>query len=174
MMARGEGGQDLCRPAGEPLVSVVMGVFNAAAALEGSLQSLLAQTGVEVEIIAVNDGSRDASGSLLDEWAARDGRLRVLHQENLGLTAALRRACAAARGKFIARHDADDVSLPGRLEAQVRYLEAHPEIPTLGPAGGGVTPTRQRRRSQRLAGRTVSGSYDPKAARRAAGRVTWR
>jgi glycosyltransferase involved in cell wall biosynthesis len=114
---------------GQPRVSVVMGVFNAGAALEAGLQSLLAQTGVDVEIIAVDDGSRDGSGTLLDEWAMRDARLRVFHQENLGLTAALRRGCNAARGEFIARHDADDVSLPGRLETQVHYLDTHSEIP---------------------------------------------
>jgi glycosyltransferase involved in cell wall biosynthesis len=128
-MARGEGGQELSPSEGGPLVSVVMGVFNAEASLEESLQSLLTQTGVDIEVIVVNDGSRDGCGRLLDNWAARDGRLRVFHQENLGLTAALRRGCSVARGRFIARHDADDVSLPGRLEAQARYLERHPEIP---------------------------------------------
>jgi glycosyltransferase involved in cell wall biosynthesis len=105
-----------------PEVSVVMSVYNGASHLVPTLDSILSQEGVELEFIVVNDGSRDKSGLILDEYAQRDGRLRIIHQENTGLTRALIHGCDAARGKFIARQDAGDVSLPGRLKRQAAVL----------------------------------------------------
>lgn len=105
-----------------PEISVVMSVYNGAEHLEATLQSILTQEGCEFEFIVVNDGSTDASGRILDEWAARDKRLRVIHQQNTGLTKALIRGCAAARGEFIARQDVGDISLPGRLKHQAAKL----------------------------------------------------
>lgn len=110
-----------------PEVSVVMGVYNGADHLEQTLQSILSQEGCDLEFIVVDDGSTDDTGRILDEWAMRDSRLRVIHQENTGLTRALIRGCAEARGGFIARQDAGDVSLPGRLAAQSAYLGSHPD-----------------------------------------------
>jgi len=108
-------------------VSVVMGVFNGADRLAATLESVLGQQGCDFEFIVIDDGSTDATPRLLDEWAARDPRLRVIHQANTGLTCALERGCEQARGEFIARQDCGDVSLPGRLERQWRYLRQHPE-----------------------------------------------
>lgn len=105
-----------------------MSVYNGAVALPATLQSVLDQHGCDFEFIAVNDGSTDASGQLLDEWAARDARLRVIHQANTGLTRALVRGCAEARGEFIARQDCGDVSLPGRLAQQLAAMQAHPGL----------------------------------------------
>ncbi|MFN3629577.1 MAG: glycosyltransferase family 2 protein [Casimicrobiaceae bacterium] len=105
-----------------PEVSVVMSVYNGAAALPRTLESVLTQTGVDFEFIVIDDGSTDGSGAILDDWAARDPRLRVIHQHNTGLTRALIRGCAEARGAFIARQDCGDVSLPGRLAAQAERL----------------------------------------------------
>lgn len=110
-----------------PLVSVVTGVYNGAASLRWSLQSVLAQEGVPLELIVVDDGSRDATPEILAGLAARDARVRVVRQDNQGLTRALRHGCSLARGEYIARHDADDFSLPGRLAAQVDFLAHHPE-----------------------------------------------
>ena len=110
-----------------PLVSVVMSVYNGADTLPETLRSVLEQTGCDFELIVVDDGSTDGSGDMLDRWSARDSRLRILHQENTGLTRALIRGCAAARGELIARQDAGDRSLPGRLAVQHRYLSAHPD-----------------------------------------------
>lgn len=111
-----------------PTVSVVMGVYNGAPELPRTLNSVLTQHGVDLEFIIVNDGSTDQTGALLDEAAQRDSRLRVLHQVNGGLTDALVNGCALARGEFIARQDAGgDLSLPGRLTAQVALLRAHPD-----------------------------------------------
>lgn len=108
-----------------PVISVVMSVYNGERDLETSLASILAQTSVDLELVAVNDGSIDASGEVLNAWAARDPRLRVVHQDNRGLTRALRRGCAMARGEFIARQDSDDVSLPSRLQKQLECLRDH-------------------------------------------------
>jgi glycosyltransferase involved in cell wall biosynthesis len=109
-------------------VSVVMGVFNGAGALSETLQSVLGQQDCIFEFIVVDDGSTDTTAAVLDEWAASDSRLRVVHlPANRGLTQALALGCAQARGKLIARQDCGDISLPGRLQAQCAVLRDHPE-----------------------------------------------
>lgn len=123
-----------------PDVSVVMGVYNGAEHLEQTLESVLSQEGCELEFIVVDDGSTDGTGRILDEWAARDGRLRVIHQENTGLTRALIRGCAEARGEFIARQDADDISLMGRLKEQSNYLRTHPDVVVVASAVRFIAP----------------------------------
>src|SRR6516165_5011790 len=105
-----------------PEVSIVMSVYNGASRLAATLDSILTQEGVALEFIVVNDGSTDTSGHILNDYASRDSRLRIIHQENTGLTRALIRGCDAARGEFIARQDVGDVSLPGRLKSQAAVL----------------------------------------------------
>jgi glycosyltransferase involved in cell wall biosynthesis len=107
---------------GKPEISVVMGVYNGARQLAGTIDSILSQEKVDLEFIIVNDGSSDESGQILNEYAHRDSRLRIIHQENTGLTRALIRGCDAARGEFIARQDVGDTSLPERLKSQVVVL----------------------------------------------------
>lgn len=110
-----------------PEVSVVMGVYNSVESLKRTIDSILSQEHVNLEFIIVNDGSTDDTKEILDEYASRDPRLRIIHQENAGLTQALIRGCAEAEGEFIARQDAGgDVSYPGRLNHQVRQLREHP------------------------------------------------
>lgn len=109
-------------------VSVVMPVFNGQAHLETALDSILAQAAPSFELIAVDDGSTDQTASILDRRSRRDSRLRVIRQPHSGIVAALNRGVAAARGRYIARMDADDVSLPGRLGLQAGYLDSHPAI----------------------------------------------
>ncbi len=128
--------------AAQPDVSVVMSVYNGSDLLAKALDSILTQEGVTLELIVVNDGSTDACGAILDEYARRDPRVHVIHQDNTGLTRALIRGCAAARGQFIGRHDADDISLPGRLARQATFLKANPEavmtacgVRRFGPGG---------------------------------------
>lgn len=106
------------------VISVVMGVFNSASTLGATLDSILAQTEGDLECIVVDDGSTDATPALLATYAARDPRLRVIRQENAGLTRALIAGCAAARGSYIARHDAGDLSDAGRFAAQKQALDA--------------------------------------------------
>lgn len=107
------------------LVSVVMPCFNAGRWLGKAIDSLLAQSYRRIEIIAINDGSTDDSGDILDGVARRDARLRVVHAEsNLGIVSALNRGLDIASGSLIARMDADDICKPRRLEKQVAFLEA--------------------------------------------------
>ncbi|WP_200387884.1 glycosyltransferase family 2 protein [Thiocapsa imhoffii] len=107
----------------DPSVSVVMGVYNGAADLERTLESVLAQEEVDLEFVVVDDGSTDATPSILEQYARRDPRLHVLSQANAGLTSALIRGCDYARGEFIARQDAGgDLSLPGRFAQQLLRL----------------------------------------------------
>jgi glycosyltransferase involved in cell wall biosynthesis len=109
-----------------PVVSVVSGVFNAGRYLLRSAESVRTQDGVSWEWVVVDDGSTDGSSRLLAELAAADPRVRVVWQENQGLTKALVHGCELAQGRYIARHDADDLSLPGRLARQVELLRADP------------------------------------------------
>jgi glycosyltransferase involved in cell wall biosynthesis len=105
-------------------ISVVMGVYNAASTLAATLDSILGQTERDFECIVVDDGSTDATPAILAEYAAREPRIRVIRQANAGLTRALIAGCAAARGVYIARHDAGDLSDPRRFELQKRALDA--------------------------------------------------
>ena len=109
-------------------VSVVMSVYNGASTLPATMDSILSQEDVELEFIVVNDGSTDETGEILEAYARRDSRVRVIHQENTGLTRALIRGCAAASGEFIARQDAGDVSRAGRLATQANVLRTSPNV----------------------------------------------
>lgn len=103
-------------------LSVVMAVFNGASALGVTLDSILGQTERDFELIVVDDGSTDATPSILAECAARDARIRVITQVNAGLTRALIRGCAEARADVIARHDCGDRSHPERFARQLSLL----------------------------------------------------
>ncbi len=124
-------------------ISVVMGVYNNAPTLGGALKSILSQEGVALEFIVVDDGSTDGSGAILDDAARMDPRLKIVHNKsNEGLTRALIDGCARSAAPWIARQDADDLSLPGRLQAQLaRARQADAPVlvgcgaRTLAPAG---------------------------------------
>jgi glycosyltransferase involved in cell wall biosynthesis len=111
-----------------PRVSVVMSVFNGQRHLRTSLDGILAQEFRDFEFLVVNDGSTDGTRTILSEYEARDARIRVIDQENAGLTAALRKGCALAIGEFIARQDADDWSHPLRLERSIELLDRSPQV----------------------------------------------
>ena len=115
-----------------PTVSVVMPAFNAAAFLDEAVCSILDQTFRDFEFIIIDDGSTDATASILQKYAKADGRVRVYRQENQGVIGALNRACRMAQGQFIARMDADDISLPHRFARQLEFLEKHQEIGIVG------------------------------------------
>lgn len=117
-----------------PRVSVVMSVYNGGAQLQATVKSILDQTFRDFEFIIVNDGSTDDSGAKLETWVPTDNRLRVIHQENTGLTKALVRGCSLARGVYIARQDSGDISLPDRLAELVHYLDNHEEVVLCCPA----------------------------------------
>ena len=124
----------MASPDPPPRVSVVMPVYNAEGFVEAAARSILDQTFTDLELIAVDDGSTDGSGAILDRLAAADPRLRIVRRPNTGVTGALNDGLAAARAPLIARMDADDVSAPTRLEKQLAYLDAHPDIGLLGCA----------------------------------------
>jgi glycosyltransferase involved in cell wall biosynthesis len=111
-----------------PAISVVLPVRDGAATLGRALASLRAQTWTDWELIAVDDGSADATGAMLAEAARSDERVRVLARRREGIVAALNAGLAAARGEFVARMDADDEAHPGRLAAQLALLRERPEI----------------------------------------------
>ncbi len=116
----------------DPRISVVMAVYNAERYLEEAITSIRSQTYDDFEFIIVDDGSTDQSTAILNSFAARDRRITVHRQPNLGLITSLNKACSLARGVFVARMDADDISLPRRFEKQVRYLERQKGIGVLG------------------------------------------
>ena len=114
-----------------PKVSVIMSVYNGEKYLSEAIESVLNQTLTDFEFIMVNDGSTDDSLKIIKSYD--DKRVRLIDNEtNIGLTRSLNKAIEQARGEFVARQDADDVSLPGRFEEQVRYFERHPETALLG------------------------------------------
>jgi glycosyltransferase involved in cell wall biosynthesis len=110
------------------LISVVMGVYNAGDILSTTVESILSQEGADFEFIIVNDGSTDTTAEILRTYAKRDSRIRVVEQEHAGLTRALILGCAAAKGDYIARQDAGDISLPDRLKLQKAALETYTDI----------------------------------------------
>ena len=107
-------------------VSVVLPVRDGERFVREAVESVLAQTYADLELIVVDDGSADGTAAALAEF--RDERLRVLRQEPSGLVAALRRGVAEACAPLVARMDADDVSEPTRLERQVELLERRPRV----------------------------------------------
>lgn len=115
-----------------PLVSVIMSVYNGERWLQDALRSILRQTLTDLELIVIDDGSQDASSAIIREEMRSDLRIRLISQKNIGLTKSLNRGLRLARGKYIARHDADDISAPTRLDAQVRLLEKFPDTAVVG------------------------------------------
>ncbi len=103
-----------------------MGVYNAEGTLRRAVDSILTQTFRDFEFIIVNDGSDDGTAQILSEYSKADSRVRVIEQANQGLTRSLVTASEMARGVYLARQDADDVSLPDRLQKQVEVLESEP------------------------------------------------
>ena len=115
-----------------PRVSVVMPVRDGAAFLDSAIASVRAQTFEDFEFIVVDDGSADGSLARARHHAAADLRIVVLAQAAMGIVPALNLGIHRARGEFIARMDADDISLPARFAAQVAFLDQRPDIAAAG------------------------------------------
>lgn len=109
-----------------------MSVFNSAPYLAQAIEAMLAQTHVDFEFLIVNDGSSDTSAAIIDAYAARDARIRAIHQENRGLIASLNRMLEEARAPLIARMDGDDDCHPERLAKQLAFLQANPDHGLVG------------------------------------------
>lgn len=110
-------------PREPPLVSVVMPVYNAQATMRRSIESVLEQSHRNVELILVNDGSKDGSPAIMDDYAARDPRVVAIHQANGGVAAARNRGLQAARGSHVAFLDSDDWWTPDKLALQLDHMQ---------------------------------------------------
>jgi glycosyltransferase involved in cell wall biosynthesis len=115
-----------------PRVSVVMPAYNEHRYVISAVTSVLTQTFTDLELIVVDDGSTDETPDLLS--LLDDPRIVVVRQENGGMASALNAGTARARGEYVARMDADDLSLPDRIRRQVNWLDAHPDVAILGTA----------------------------------------
>ena len=124
-----------------PRVSVVMPVYNSQKYLAEAIDSILAQTLRDFELLAVDDGSSDNSAAIIQSYAQRDSRVKLIqHERNQGTSTARQSGIAAATSELIAIMDSDDVSLPQRLELQVAKLSANPAIGVLGGQALKMTP----------------------------------
>ena len=115
-----------------PTISIALPVFNSAPYLTAAIKSILNQTFRDFELLVVNDGSTDESAKIIDAIAAKDSRIRVWHRSNGGLVSALNFMIDEARGKLVARMDADDVCYPDRFEKQVAWLKNNPLCSVVG------------------------------------------
>lgn len=118
--------------AATPSISVLFPFHNGADMLRDALESLVAQTWHDFEVVAIDDGSEDASPDIAADFAARDRRVRVVRSPRVGLVGALVAACTVARGPFLARMDADDVALPERFARQMALLCEDPALAVCG------------------------------------------
>jgi glycosyltransferase involved in cell wall biosynthesis len=116
-----------------PLVSFIMSMQNASDTVQDTIRSLQWQTLIDWELVLLDDGSTDNSVAIIN--AISDRRIRLYgDSQRKGLAARLNQAVGLARGRYIARIDADDICFPARLEMQVKYLECHPSIDLVGTA----------------------------------------
>ncbi|MCL1955862.1 MAG: glycosyltransferase [Fibromonadales bacterium] len=115
----------------KPFVSVIMPVRNCKRFVANAVNSILSQTYANFEFIIINDGSTDETPQILEGY--NDSRIQIIkNSKNLGISESLNLGISHSKGELIARMDADDFSLPGRLEAQVKFMQEHPEVGVLG------------------------------------------
>lgn len=116
-----------------PLVSIIMGAYNCENTIYDCMESILKQTYENWEFIICDDCSSDHTLEILKKYEKNDKRIHILHNEkNMRLAASLNRCLEVAHGKYVARMDADDISMPDRLEKQVEFLESHSEYDVAG------------------------------------------
>lgn len=114
----------------QPLVSVIMPLYNAETYLREAIDSILAQSYPHFELLILNDGSSDASEAICLSY--QDPRIRYHFHQNIGLAGTLNKGLELSTGKYIARQDQDDIAHKDRFEKQVAYLESHPKVLLLG------------------------------------------
>jgi Glycosyl transferase family 2 len=115
-------------------ISVLMSVCNGQEFLSEAMESVLQQTYRDFEFLIIDDGSTDATPEILKRYADKDERIRIHRHDNRGRAESLNVGMELAKGKYVARIDADDVALPDRLGEQLEFLESHPEVGLLGGA----------------------------------------
>ena len=148
-----------------PTVSIVMGAFNARRFIAEAIRSLLAQTFSDFELIVVDDGSTDDTLQILRSFAKRDSRVWPIQIAHGGIVAAANAGLQAARAELIARADADDVSLPQRLQKQFDFLQANPQVVAVGsrmivvePYGSPLRTTEHRLDHESIESELLAGS----------------
>ncbi len=115
------------------LISIIMGAFNAEEYISQCIDSIIDQTYPNWEFIICDDCSTDGTNDIVAQYAQADPRIKLIkNDKNLRLAASLNRCLEVAKGKYVARMDADDKSLPERLETQLEFMESHPEIDCVG------------------------------------------
>jgi glycosyltransferase involved in cell wall biosynthesis len=117
-----------------------MPVYNTSRYLRDALNSIGAQSFTDIEFIAIDDGSDDGSAAILEQFATRESRMRLVKRGNLGLIATRNELLEAARGELVAWMDSDDISLPHRLALQIEAFERDPELACLGTAAQCIDP----------------------------------
>lgn len=134
-----------------PTVSVVMGVFNAERYVSTAIESILGQSFADFEFLIIDDGSSDATLRIVREYASRDVRIRVIaHDHNRGLGHVLNEGVQKARGEYVARMDADDISIPIRLERMVAHLRDNPDVDIVGSYAAEIDDEGQERELRRV------------------------
>jgi glycosyltransferase involved in cell wall biosynthesis len=122
-------------PMSTPRVTVLMAVYNGERYLHEAVDSILQQTFADFEFVIVDDGSTDSTLQILSMYSRHDSRIVLIcNEKNIGLTRSLNKGLAIARGEYIARMDADDISLTNRFAQQVAFLEQHTEVAVVGTA----------------------------------------
>jgi glycosyltransferase involved in cell wall biosynthesis len=116
-------------------ISVVIPVHNGEQYLAQAIESVLAQTHRDLELLVIDDGSTDGSRAIMEHYARGDARIRILSQANRGVSAAGNRGFEEARGEWVARLDADDLFLPDKLERQIAFIRQHPDVRIVGTLG---------------------------------------
>lgn len=113
-----------------PLITVLMPVYNGEKFLRESISSVLAQSLADFEFLIVDDGSSDRTSKIIESYS--DPRIKLLRQCNMGIAKSLNRGLELARGKYVARMDADDICRPDRFMLQIKYLTSHPDCVAVG------------------------------------------
>ena len=112
-----------------PKISLIMSVYNGEDYLAETVESVLCQTFTEWEFIIINDCSTDNTSKILSDYESKDSRIKVhTNETNLRLPSSLNKALSLAKGKYIARMDADDICMPDRLQKQYDFMEANPNV----------------------------------------------
>jgi glycosyltransferase involved in cell wall biosynthesis len=118
-----------------PPITVLMPVYNGQVFLAEAIESILNQTFTDFEFLIIDDGSTDESLKIIQKYAQKDPRIKIVSNEtNLKLITTLNKGISLARGEYIARMDADDISQPMRLERQFHFMQNHPEVIACGSA----------------------------------------
>jgi glycosyltransferase involved in cell wall biosynthesis len=115
-----------------PKISVILACYNTQRYIRAAVESILAQTFTDFELILLDDGSNDHSSEICNQLAAKDSRINLISRPNKGLTKTLNEGLSLATAPLIARMDADDISLPTRFAKQVEYLNANPDCVCVG------------------------------------------